>query len=282
VLAAMMLTAIAAICVAGALGSSSSRAGTQRVNATRDVSANWSGYAVTGPAGSSAAAGTATSFTDVTGTWVVPTATCGGAASSAAAIWVGLGGYTLGSQQLEQAGTDSDCSLAGAPTYYVWYELVPEPAVTVKLKVSPGDVVTGTVLVKGTDVLVQIKNRTRKTSFTKHLQMANPDLSSAEWIAEAPSECSAFGFCRVVALTNFGSVTFSRVAALGNNQGGTLTSNPGWSTTSIQLVPQSRRFFGDAPSSTPAGPTGAGATPTGLTPDGASFSVNYTPNASVS
>ena len=35
-------------------------------------------------------------------------------------------------------------------------------------------------------MLVQIKNRTRHTSFTKRLTMAAPDLSSAEWIVEAP------------------------------------------------------------------------------------------------
>jgi Peptidase A4 family len=271
---------LAALAAASAFGSSSHVAAADRVNAARDVSANWSGYVVTGAGGSATSASGSTTFTDVTGTWTVPAATCGLATASAAAIWVGLGGFTIGSQQLEQAGTDSDCSLTGAPTYYVWYELVPQPSVTVKLKVRPGDVVTATVLVKGSDVLVQVKNRTRKTVFTKHLQMANPDLSSAEWITEAPSECSAFGFCRVVTLTNFGSVTFSKLAALGNGQGGTITSNPGWAATPIQLVPQARRFFGEA-ARADQNSAGAGATPAGLTSDGTSFSVNYTPSATV-
>ena len=52
--------------------------------------------------------------------------------------------------------------------------------------------------ITGSDtVLVQVKNRSRKTSFTKSLTLENPDLSSAEWVAEAPSACNGY---RCVAL----------------------------------------------------------------------------------
>jgi hypothetical protein len=147
--------------------------------------------------------------------------------------------------------------------------------VTLKLKVFPGDKITATVLVKGTDVLVQVKNRTRHTSFTKHLQMEDPDLTSAEWITEAPSECTATGLCRTVPLTNFGSVTFAKIATLGNGQGGTL-SGPGWESTPIQLVPRARRFFGDVNASATST---AGASPTSLSSDGSAFTVNWVANA---
>jgi hypothetical protein len=240
-----------------------------------DVSSNWSGYAITGVGSTANVASTAMSFTDVTGTWTQPSATCTPGQSTSAAIWVGLGGYTVGSNSLEQTGTSADCSSTGKATYYAWYELVPATSVTLKLKISPGDVVTTTVLVKGTDVLVQVKNRTRHTTFTKHLPMATPDLTSAEWIAEAPSECTVTGFCRTVPLTNFGSVTFSRVASLGNGQGGTLTG-PGWEATPIQLVPRARRFFGDVNAS--ASST-AGASPVNLTADGSGFTVNWVADA---
>ena len=53
---------------------------------------------------------------------------------AAAAFWVGLGGYNANSQALEQAGTASDCdATSGEPSYYAWYELVPDPSVTTKL-----------------------------------------------------------------------------------------------------------------------------------------------------
>ena len=240
-----------------------------------DVSSNWSGYAVTGVGSTATVASTSMSFTDVTGTWTQPAATCTPGQSTSAAIWVGLGGYTVGSNALEQTGTSADCSASGKATYYAWYELVPATSVTLKLKIFPGDVVTSTVFIKGTDVLVQVKNRTRHTFFTKHLQMASPDLTSAEWIAEAPSECTVAGFCRTVPLTNFGSVTFTKIAALGNNQGGRLTG-PGWEATPIQLVPRARRVFGDVNAS--AAST-AGASPSNVSPDGSAFTVNWVANA---
>ena len=241
-----------------------------------DVSSNWSGYAVTGVGSTATVASASMNFTDVTATWTQPAAACTSGQSTSAAIWVGLGGYTVGSNALEQTGTAADCNSAGKATYYAWYELVPAASVTLKLKIFPGDKITATVVAKGNDVLVQVKNRTRKTVFTKHLQMESPDLSSAEWIAEAPSECTATGLCRTVALTNFGSITFSKIAALGNGQGGTL-SGPGWESTPIQLVPRARRFFGDVNAS--ASST-AGASPTNLSADGSVFTVNWVANAS--
>ena len=232
-----------------------------------DVSSNWAGYAVTGVGSTATVASTSMSFSDVTGTWTQPAATCTPGQSTSAAIWVGLGGYTV-----------ADCNGAGKATYYAWYELVPAASVTLKLKIFPGDKITSTVLINGTDVLVQVKNRTRHTFFSKHLQMATPDLSSAEWIAEAPSECTVTGFCRTVPLTNFGSVTFSKIAALGNGQGGTL-SGPGWEPTPIQLVPRARRVFGDVNAS--ASST-AGASPTNLSADGSAFTVNWVADATTS
>jgi hypothetical protein len=190
-------------------------------------------------------------------------------------MWVGLGGYTIDSNSLEQTGTSADCDRNGRATYYAWYELVPEASVTIKLKIAPGDTITSTVLVKGTDVLVQVKNRTRHTSFTKHLQMDAPDLTSAEWIAEAPSECTASGYCQTVPLTNFGSVTFSNIAAIGNALGGTL-AGAGWNATPIQLVPHARRVFGDVETTTTST---AGASPVNLATDGRSFTVNWVADA---
>ena len=268
-LATLSIALGAAVAVAAAVAAST---------AGIDVSSNWSGYALTGVGSTATVASTSMSFSDVTGTWTQPAATCTPGQSTSAAIWVGLGGYTVGSNSLEQTGTSADCNGAGKATYYAWYELVPAASVTLKLKIFPGDKTTSTVLINGTDVLVQVKNRTRHTFFSKHLQMATPDLSSAEWIAEAPSECTVTGFCRTVPLTNFGSVTFSKIAALGNGQGGTL-SGPGWEPTPIQLVPRARRVFGDVNAS--ASST-AGASPTNLAADGSAFTVNWLADATIS
>ena len=67
----------------------------------------------------------------------------------ASAIWVGLGGYSTSSEALEQTGTSADCSADGKASYYAWWELVPDPSVRMKLKIFPGDLITGSVVVTG-------------------------------------------------------------------------------------------------------------------------------------
>ena len=160
------------------------------------------------------------------------------------------------SQGLEQIGTESDCTASGRATYGVWYELVPAASVPVKLKVFPGNRISANVTVNGQLVIVNLKNLTRKTSFTKRLFMSAPDVSSAEWIAEAPSACTSTGQCRTLPLANFGTVSFSSALALAAGHGGTI-ADAGWAATSIEL----RAFTGAVPSE--------------LSPDGGSFSVTW-------
>ena len=240
------------------------------------VSSNWAGYVATGPGSTASTASSSMSYTDVTGQWVEPKAICTGAASSVA-LWVGLGGYSTNSQELEQAGSSADCHPNGKASYYVWYELVPANAVNIKLKISPGDVIASTVLAKGGQILVQITDRTRRTRFTKRLPMATPDLTSAEWIAEAPAECSSSNSCQQLPLTDFGTVDFVRSYAIGNGVPGTITS-PSWTVSGIQLVPRARRFYGGPSDSTGAG-VGAGAMPLPLTPDGSGFTIDWRADA---
>jgi hypothetical protein len=126
-------------------------------------------------------------------------------------------------------------------------------------------------------VLVQVNDRSRHVVFTRHLTMAAPDLSSAEWIAEAPSQCSDGGFCPQLALTRFTTLTFSRTFAKGNTTAGTISS-PNWTSTALQLVPRgAHHFFGDR--NDPTGVSGAaGAIPSALTPDGSGFTVTWQAN----
>jgi Peptidase A4 family len=238
--------------------------------ATDSVSTNWAGYAIsdaqTIDTGSST---TPLTFTSVTATWKQPKVKCSAGSVSFSAFWVGLGGLSSSSQALEQIGTAANCTVTGKPVYYAWYELVPAASVPVSLKVRPGDTIAASVNVNATNVLVQVKNRTRGTSFTKSLTMAEPDLTSAEWIAEAPSGCTANGNCRVLPLSNFGKVTFTKIAAIADSHPGTVT-DPTWAPELIRLVPEL---------SPGVKRSQVGATPSTVSTDGRTFGVAWDPAA---
>ena len=242
---------------------------TARVNLPRvakdvaaSTSSNWAGYAVTGSRPG------ITAFTRVFAAWVQPQATCVPGQETYSAFWVGLGGYNAGSQALEQVGTDADCSVAGQASYSVWYELVPAAPVTVKLPIKPGDSIVASVAVSGRKVTVRISNYTRKKAFTKKLTMKSPDVSSAEWIAEAPSTCTRSGDCTPLALTNFGTVRFVSASATAVLLHTGAITGPAWTANAISLG-----GVGPSPGAN------AIATPTALSSDGSSFGVSWSPVA---
>jgi hypothetical protein len=269
-----LLVALAAL---AALGGAARAATAATRDVTPSVSANWAGYAISDPGTIAGTAPTAPlTFTDVTGTWVQPVATCGSGGAAYSAFWVGVGGFATSSSALEQVGTESDCVDGHTPAYFAWFEIVPSPSVRINIKIHPGDTITAAVLVKGSSVLVQVKDRTRDVTFTKRLTVANPDVSSAEWIAEAPSECETR--CHVLPLADFGTVAFTKIAATANGHPGTLT-DPAWAALPIQLIPHSpslQSFFG-----APDDSSTAGATPGLASTDGRTFSVSWISNAVV-
>jgi len=224
--------------------------------ATTDLSSNWSGYSVSGAA-----------FSNVSGSWVEPKATCTGSTTSSA-FWVGLGGDSDTSNALEQIGTSTDCSATGKASYTAWYELVPAASVPLRLTIAPGDKIWASVGVDGTKVTLTVENLTRQTSFTKTLSMTAPDVSSAEWIAEAPSTCDNAGRCRTVPLTDFHKITFTKALATAGGHTGTI-SDPAWTADAIQL--DSADDYG--PFATMS--TAAEADPTALSRGGSEFSVSY-------
>jgi hypothetical protein len=248
--------------------------GTAAAASGDEQSSNWAGYAIADAStiGGAPVTGstTALGFSSVTATWVQPRVTCANGEPTYSAFWVGIGGFANDSDALEQTGTQANCNSSGKATYSAWYELVPAPTVNVNLKIRPRDVITASVNILPTGVLVQIKNRTRKTSFTKLLPTPSSlDATSAEWIAEAPSTCDAMlTRCRALPLANFGTVPFTRIAAVANGHGGTIT-DPMWSSTAIDLVPDltSARFGS-------LGSLGS-AKPGSLDPTGRAFSVAY-------
>ncbi len=208
------------------------------------ASSNWAGYAVTG-----------STFTDVKGTWVQPAVTCPAGASTYSAFWVGLGGYSGGNGGLEQIGTESNC-LDGQPVYDAWYELLPDGSVQAPLEIAPGDTVTAEVSVTDPSVTLTLADVTSGQTFTTQQTPTTLDMSSAEWIAEAPARC--FGSrCFGLSLANFGSLAFSGSSTTANGHVGTI-SDAGWSATSIDL----------------AGRSGS-ASPAPLSPDGSGFTVAF-------
>lgn len=244
------------------------------VNAQQQVSQNWAGYVVKSSAGKS--------FSSVSGSWTQPAAS-NSSGQGYSAFWVGIGGSGNQSQALEQVGTSSDVA-NGQTQYYAWYELMPAAETKLNLAIQPGDHITGKVTVNGTAVTVSLSDTTTGQSVTKTIQMSNPDTSSAEWIAEAPSSETQGGGIQTLPLANFGQVTFGNASATADGHTGSI-SDPNWSAEQVQLNSAATVGYpGSSGSFTPAGLGGgagqasAGASPTNVSSDGSSFSVSYTSN----
>ncbi len=260
-------------------------------------SANWAGYVVGGSSSS-------TQFKSVSGSWVVPTVKCT-SGQSYSSFWVGLGGANGGSSSasdssswsdpssgmssssssasntsLEQAGTEADCDASGSPSYSAWYELVPSAPVTVSMAVHPGDHITTKVTVDGGNVTMQLNNTTTGGSFEKTLQVSSADVSSAEWIAEAPSQCSqGVSDCTPLPLADFGTAQFSGASTTTTDGHTGTISDSDWQSAAVQLSPgASDQGFG-AQFTSYGSSNSAGATPSSLSSDGSSFSVAYSADA---
>jgi hypothetical protein len=260
----LLVTLTSAAALTGLSAGSASAATT---TAQEAVSQNWAGYV----AGDST---TGSGFSSVSGSWVEPSVNCS-SGQTYSAFWVGIGGSSDSSQALEQTGTQADCSTSGTPTYYAWYELVPAAPVQLGLSIHPGDHISAKVNVSGTNVTVSLSDQTTGQSTTKNLQMDDPDTSSAEWIAEAPSACDGgtSGECQPLSLADFGTVDFSSASATSGGHTGSI-SDSDWTAQPVALGSSGAEdaSFGSAQSS-------AGATPSSLSSNGASFSVAWQQSA---
>jgi hypothetical protein len=227
------------------------------------TSSNWAGYAVSKPG---------VKFRRVAATWVVPTATCSATGRRRySAAWLGLGGYHTTSTALEQIGTEADCTAKGTPSYSGWYELVPDDPVDIDLTMRPGDTMSASVTVSGHTVRLYLANRTRSTVFSKQLTADRIDITSAEWIVEAPSACYG-DRCETLPLANFGSTSFANAKATSATGHQGAISDAAWSATSIALRSDRGRAFGGRFA---ADSGSGGASPGDLTPTGDGFAVTY-------
>jgi hypothetical protein len=256
--------AAAAACALSAVPAASAATDVQQAS-----SENWSGYVV----GGSSSESSGPQFKSASGSWVAPTANCTSGAGYSA-FWVGLGGSGQ-TEALEQDGTEADCSANGTASYFAWYELVPSAPVRVNMAVNPGDHISSTVTVDGTNVTMHLSDQTTGASFTKTLQMSNPDTSSAEWIAEAPSSCQqGLSSCSPLPLTDFGTVTFTNASATTTDGHTGTISDSDWSPAAVSLSSgASTSGFGGAEFTSQQ--STAGAAPSSLSSDGSSFSVTW-------
>jgi hypothetical protein len=173
-----------------------------------ESSLNWAGYGVSG--------GT---FTKVAGSWVQPKVTCPTKPSEGAAFWVGIDGLAKSDSTVEQIGTDSDCLARSGPSYYAWYEMYPKKAVDLppsKFPVVPGESIAAEVSTVGKTFTLTISATSggvvKWHDIIKPAVKTVPKKSSAEWIAEAPCVGTT---CKVVPLSDFGSVDFSGLSVVG-------------------------------------------------------------------
>ncbi len=247
---------VSAVALAGALGCTVVPAATAApAQRAPEVSGNWSGYEVSAKDGGP--------FSDVSGSWVQPSTNCS-TGQGYGSFWVGLGGAQQQSQALEQVGTSADCGSDGSASDYAWYELVPSAPVQLNMPISPGDHMWGRVHVNGTAVTISLEDRTTGAAFNKTLTMSNPDVSTAEWIAEAPSSCDSTGNCQPLPLSDFGTVHFTNGSATSEGHTGKI-SDSAWTVQPLELNSEAAGFVS-------TGGTG-GATPSSLAADGSSFSV---------
>jgi hypothetical protein len=197
-------------------------------NSFASESLNWSGQIATGM-----------TFTGVTGNWTVPSVQAT-QYSGASATWIGIDGGPLSPSSIIQTGT-AQVTNGGQTSYFAWYELFPQPSVTL-WQVSPGDHMVASIQKSSgsnwtlniQDTSVSGDNKTQQANYT------GPG-DSAEWIEELPT---AVGSAQPV-LANFGSATFSNM---------TYTPSGNVNLTPINMVDASGNVIASAGATTQSAP----------------------------
>ena len=248
------------------------QAGIPRIRLWESTSGNWSGYAV--PLGTR---GVSDIFSDVQGTWTVPTVTGNKRSTTYSSTWVGLDGYDNGT--VEQIGTEQDWT-GGGQQNYVWFEMYPSGAYEIEgFPVDPGDSISAQVQYVGQNNVLEgrgksnmregrgksveesvfqltIKNTTKNVSFsvpTSYTTVTSAARTSAEWVAEAPSSEE------ILPLADFGTVSFSGCNATSTGSRGKPEAISFWPYDPLTMID----------------PSGGQATPSSLLDNGTAFSVSW-------
>lgn len=164
------------------------------------TSSNWSGYALYSP--------TIGTYNSISGSWVVP-AVSRSKGNTYSSTWIGIDGFKNSS--LIQTGTEQDYA-SGRAQYYAWWEILPAAETVISnFTVSPGDVMSASIVNDGitngkTYWTITLTDNTTGATFTSPpLSYSGPG-QSAEWIEEAPSIAG-----HVTTLANYGKTSFDPI-----------------------------------------------------------------------
>jgi len=231
--------------------------GAPHIRIRESTSLNWSGYAAVAGSLASPAVGAVTA---VSGSWTVPAVT--GSGTRYSSVWVGIDGYADGT--VEQLGTEQDVVSVRrghirvtSQRYYTWFEMYPAGGYEVGgFPTNPGDKFGAGVAYAGGDTFtLAITNFTQNVYYIvppPYNTTSGAQLSSAEWIAEAPSS-----FSGVLPLADFGTVTFTACSADINGTTGPI-SDFTYDPLTMETSTGTKK-----------------AVPSALSPDGSSFSVTW-------
>ena len=139
-------------------------------------SSNWSGYVeLNGP------------FSEVTGTFSVPSLVAGTSPADQIAVWVGIDGGN-GDNSLIQAGFNESPDPGSASGFVIqpWWEILPASETYINsVEIEAGDTVTVAIAqISGTQWGITLTDNTNGESFTTDQTYSGP-ASTAEWIVEA-------------------------------------------------------------------------------------------------
>jgi hypothetical protein len=196
------------------LASGQGRIGRTSINASK--SSNWFGY------NQGALEPGETLFHAIAGTWTVPRASQHTKHESEySSDWIGIGGgcenggCSITDSTLIQTGTEQDVAANGKPSYSAWWEVIPGPSLTIRMKVRPGNRMHAAISEVMPGVWkIAIKDLTRHESYSTTVPYSSTE-GSAEWIEETPLVVG--GHAGFAPLPNLTSPRFDHATANGHS-----------------------------------------------------------------
>ncbi|MEY9894813.1 hypothetical protein ABIA31_008501 [Catenulispora sp. MAP5-51] len=175
------------------------------------TSASWDGYSVTGD-----------TFTSVSAKWKVNPVTCN-SSNDWAGFWIGFDGTGNAPGDLEQGGTDAQCT-NGTPTYHLWWEMWPYNEVKQGVTVSPGDQISANVTYNpsSNNFTIKVNDLTSGASLSQSVACEWDQNGCKRLTADVISEDIQSSNGGVFPLPNYGTENYTNISftdASGNTAG---------------------------------------------------------------